>query len=92
MSGARHIPVMAREVVDALQPRDGGRYVDGTFGAGGYSSALLDRADCRVIAIDRDPISPMPIGLINSLNEKEVANLMAFLISGGNKADKIFAK
>ena len=37
MSAARHVPVLAREVVDALQPRDGGRYVDGTFGAGGYS-------------------------------------------------------
>lgn len=55
MSGARHIPVMAREVVDALQPRDGGRYLDGTFGAGGYTTAMLDRADCQVIAIDRDP-------------------------------------
>jgi 16S rRNA (cytosine1402-N4)-methyltransferase len=56
MSGASgHIPVLAREVVDALQPRDGGRYVDGTFGAGGYSAAMLDRADCQVIAIDRDP-------------------------------------
>src|SRR5690606_3021244 len=54
MSG-RHVPVMVREVVDALQPRDGGRYVDGTFGAGGYSAAMLDRADCRVVAIDRDP-------------------------------------
>lgn len=52
---ARHVPVMAREVVEALQPRDGGRYLDGTFGAGGYTAALLDRADCRVIAIDRDP-------------------------------------
>ncbi len=51
----RHIPVMVREVVDALQPRDGGRYVDGTFGAGGYTTAMLDRADCRVVAIDRDP-------------------------------------
>jgi 16S rRNA (cytosine1402-N4)-methyltransferase len=55
MSAARHIPVMAIEVVDALRPRDGGRYLDGTFGAGGYSAAMLDRADCRVIAIDRDP-------------------------------------
>lgn len=55
MSGARHIPVMAREVVDALRPRDGGRYLDGTFGAGGYTAAMLDRADCLVIAIDRDP-------------------------------------
>ncbi len=55
MSAARHIPVMAREVVEALQPRDGGRYLDGTFGAGGYTAAMLDRADCQVIAIDRDP-------------------------------------
>ena len=55
MIGVRHIPVMAREVVDALQPRDGGRYLDGTFGAGGYTTAMLDRADCQVIAIDRDP-------------------------------------
>ncbi len=52
---AGHIPVMAREVVEALGPRDGGRYLDGTFGAGGYASAILDRADCRVIALDRDP-------------------------------------
>jgi 16S rRNA (cytosine1402-N4)-methyltransferase len=51
----RHVPVLLAEVVDALQPRDGGRYVDGTFGAGGYTTAMLDRADCRVIAIDRDP-------------------------------------
>ena len=51
----RHIPVLLKEVVEALQPRDGGRYVDGTFGAGGYTAAMLDRADCRVIAIDRDP-------------------------------------
>jgi 16S rRNA (cytosine1402-N4)-methyltransferase len=50
-----HIPVLLNEVVDALQPRDGGRYVDGTFGAGGYTTAMLDRADCQVIAIDRDP-------------------------------------
>ena len=55
MSAARHVPVLAREVVDALRPRDGGRYVDGTFGAGGYSSAVLDRAQCQVIALDRDP-------------------------------------
>ena len=53
MSG--HVPVMLNEVVDALQPRDGGRYVDGTFGGGGYTSAILGRAQCEVIAIDRDP-------------------------------------
>jgi 16S rRNA (cytosine1402-N4)-methyltransferase len=37
-----------------LSPRDGGIYVDATFGAGGYSQAILDAADTRVIGIDRD--------------------------------------
>ena len=50
----------------------------------------INRSD--ILAIDRDPISPMPVGLINSLNEQEVADLMAYMISGGNKADKLFAK
>ena len=55
MSAGGHVPVLAREVIEALDPRDGGRYVDGTFGGGGYTTAMLDRANCRVIAIDRDP-------------------------------------
>jgi 16S rRNA (cytosine1402-N4)-methyltransferase len=46
---------MLREVLEVLAPRDGGIYVDGTFGAGGAASALLDAADCRVWGIDRDP-------------------------------------
>ncbi|MFC5355260.1 16S rRNA (cytosine(1402)-N(4))-methyltransferase RsmH [Azospirillum himalayense] len=50
-----HISVLLNEVVDALSPRDGGVYVDGTFGAGGYSRAILDHAGCRVWGIDRDP-------------------------------------
>lgn len=50
-----HIPVMLSEVIEALSPRDGGTYVDGTFGAGGYSRAILGSAACRVIGIDRDP-------------------------------------
>jgi len=50
-----HEPVMIDEVIATLQPRDGGQYVDGTFGAGGYSAAILDAADCSVWAIDRDP-------------------------------------
>ena len=50
-----HIPVMLREVLSAMAPRDGGRYLDGTFGGGGYTAALLDHARCTVWAIDRDP-------------------------------------
>jgi 16S rRNA (cytosine1402-N4)-methyltransferase len=51
---ARHVPVLVQEVVAHLNLREGGTYIDGTFGAGGYSRALLAAADCKVIAIDRD--------------------------------------
>ena len=50
-----HIPVLLNEVVESIVPKDGGVYVDGTFGAGGYTRAVLDAADCTVYAIDRDP-------------------------------------
>lgn len=49
-----HIPVMLAEVIAALAPRDGEIYVDGTFGGGSYSRAILETADCAVWAIDRD--------------------------------------
>jgi 16S rRNA (cytosine1402-N4)-methyltransferase len=50
---ARHIPVLARQVFDLMQPRDGGVYIDGTFGAGGHARAMLE-AGASVIGIDRD--------------------------------------
>ncbi len=53
-SVVRHIPVLGREAVEALVPRAGGVYIDGTFGAGGYTRLILAQADTRVIAIDRD--------------------------------------
>lgn len=50
----RHIPVLISEVIEALAPFEGEMFIDGTFGAGGYSQALLDHG-ATVIAIDRDP-------------------------------------
>ena len=54
--GARaHVPVLLAEVLAALAPQDGQRIIDGTFGAGGYTAALLEAApDVRVLAIDQD--------------------------------------
>lgn len=54
-TGQRHIPVMLREVLATLKPQKGEVYVDATFGNGGYTKAILEAADCKVIALDRDP-------------------------------------
>lgn len=51
---ARHAPVLVQEAVELLRLRDGGVYLDATFGAGGYSRAMLEVAGTRVIGIDRD--------------------------------------
>ena len=50
-----HVPVMLPEVMAALAPRQGARYLDATFGGGGYSRAILAHAACTLWAIDRDP-------------------------------------
>ncbi len=54
MTDARHIPVLGVAALEFLKVRDGGIYIDGTYGAGGYSAAMLAAADCNVIGIDRD--------------------------------------
>jgi 16S rRNA (cytosine1402-N4)-methyltransferase len=51
---APHIPVLGRPTVDFIDVRNGGIYIDGTFGAGGYTRIILAAADCTVIGIDRD--------------------------------------
>jgi len=51
---ARHVPVLLAEAMAALGVRPGAFYLDGTFGAGGYASALLERG-AHVIGLDRDP-------------------------------------
>lgn len=54
MSETPHIPVLLKEMLGALEPQNGKTYVDATFGAGGYSSAILEAADCKLYAFDRD--------------------------------------
>ena len=49
-----HVPVMKDAMLSLIAPQDGGVYVDGTFGGGGYSRALLEAASCVVYGIDRD--------------------------------------
>jgi 16S rRNA (cytosine1402-N4)-methyltransferase len=51
---ARHVPVLLSEAIESLAPKSGGVYVDATFGAGGYSRAILAVAGTQVIGIDRD--------------------------------------
>jgi len=57
MSSNAHLPVLLGPVLDGLGMKKDGCYVDGTFGRGGHSSAILEQlsADGRLIAIDRDP-------------------------------------
>lgn len=61
---SNHFPVMLNEVLHHLSPQDGEVYVDGTFGAGGYTKAILESADCTVIAIDRDPSASIAADLL----------------------------
>lgn len=76
-----HKPVMLNEMLDWLAPKDGGIYIDGTFGAGGYSRAILKSADCRVYAIDRDPSTSKFADLL----EVEFPNRFVWIL--GNFAD-----
>ena len=57
MSSSAHVPVLLGPVLDGLGMKKDGCYVDGTFGRGGHSSAILEylNADGRLIAFDRDP-------------------------------------
>ena len=50
-----HNPVLLRQMLDNLKPQAGEIYIDGTFGAGGYSKAILSKANCKICAFDRDP-------------------------------------
>ena len=71
----RHIPVLLSEVVESLAPKDGEFFIDGTFGAGGYSRAILDAANCRVLAFDRDITAVRSAPVQDFPNRLRVINL-----------------
>jgi len=67
----KHYPVMLPEVLTALSMRGGETCVDGTFGNGGYSEAVLNSADCSVIGLDRDPnVAPRAAELKKTWSER----------------------
>ena len=70
-----HIPVLLSEIVESLEPKDGELYIDGTFGAGGYSRAILEAADCRVLAFDRDITAVRAAPTADFPNRLRVINL-----------------
>jgi 16S rRNA (cytosine1402-N4)-methyltransferase len=87
---ARHIPVLARRAVEWLGVRDGGIYVDATFGAGGYTRAILATSGTHVIGVDRDQSAvALGAGLVEEahgrlqLIEDRFSNLDAVVASCG---------
>jgi 16S rRNA (cytosine1402-N4)-methyltransferase len=87
---ARHIPVLVRRAVEWLAVRDGGLYVDATFGAGGFSRAILATPGARVVAIDRDRNAvALGAGLVSQargrldLVEDRFSNLPAVVAASG---------
>lgn len=63
---AHHVPVLLSQMLAALHPREGGVYLDGTFGAGGYTRAILRVSGARVIGLDRDPAAVRAADMIRA--------------------------
>ena len=53
----KHYPVLLKEIISIISPQYGGTFIDCTFGQGGYTKKILEFAQTRVIALDRDPES-----------------------------------
>ena len=89
---ALNIPVLSRQAVGFLNVRNSGVYIDGTFGAGGYTRAILAAADCKVIGIDRDQTAiALGADLVEqaggrlTLNEDRFSNLDAIARDAGHE-------
>ena len=83
-----HFPVMLSEVIRITSPKNGGMYLDCTFGGGGYSKAFLKFQNTRVIAIDRDNAV---ISIANELHKKFKKRFRFFRLKF-SQIDKILTK
>ncbi|XP_052548419.1 12S rRNA N4-methylcytidine (m4C) methyltransferase isoform X1 [Tympanuchus pallidicinctus] len=89
--GRLHIPVMVEEVINFLSPQSGQRFLDMTFGAGGHSTALLEKAsNITIYALDRDPMAYKIAQQLSESYPKQIQALLgqfsqseALLISSG---------
>ncbi|NXE23821.1 MET15 protein, partial [Ardeotis kori] len=75
--GRLHIPVMLEEVVNCLSPQPGQRFLDMTFGAGGHTTALLEKtSDITIYALDRDPTAYKIAQQLSELYPKQIRALL----------------
>ncbi|NXL92351.1 MET15 protein, partial [Alectura lathami] len=89
--GRLHVPVMVEEAVNFLSPQSGQRFLDMTFGAGGHTTALLEKAsDITIYALDRDPTAYKIAQQLSESYPKQIRALLgqfsqseALLISSG---------
>lgn len=83
-----HKPVLLNEMIEALSPKDNEIYLDGTFGAGGYSKAILQKANCKVFAIDCDESAKR----FSAQLEKEFPNRFKLLNGKFSNCQELLAK
>ena len=62
----KHYPVLLNEIISIISPQHGGTFIDCTFGQGGYSKKILNFAETKVIALDRDLESQKKANIIQS--------------------------
>jgi 16S rRNA (cytosine1402-N4)-methyltransferase len=83
-----HKPVLLNKVIENLKPTKGEVYLDGTFGAGGYSTAILKAADCELYAIDRDELAQK----FSVKLEKDFGKKFTFLRGKFSDSEKLLAE
>ena len=83
-----HYPVMLKEVINICDPKNGGLFIDCTYGAGGYTNKILSYPNTKVIALDRDP----NIKRLAEKTKKNYKNRFFFHNSKFSELNKILSK